>query len=468
MSSRRWSEAEIRVADGATVVRGESARVRLPRALRERAPGWHPLPVLWEEGRDAAAAPRPDAAAAPRPDAAAALRLDTVTPYRDFQVSPRAPARISGRWSRLWRHRVAAACALLARECPVDALALSALLRVLVPRGFDVPVRGPVASSSSADSFGAVTLSLPYDEVQLAAALVHETRHQQLNALLVLVPLVRAVEGGARRLYFAPWRSDPRPAYGTLHGVFAFSGVARFWRTHRGFVAGAEARRADFEFAVLREQVREAVAALLAGGELTPPGRLFVQEVEAVAEGWRKDEVAPGAARLAAHYGALRRVVWRARHREADGAQVRRCAAAWVAGRGAPALPSYRLRPRPGALRTHVFGHVARLYLAAPEDFAGCRSGAVAEGDVALAAECAAVAGDAEEAARRYAQWAAGDPDDVEAWIGAALAAPDRSAAAELLLDRPEAVAAVRRAVADAGAGPPPPLELAAWLGGSG
>ncbi|QDQ12998.1 HEXXH motif domain-containing protein [Streptomyces spectabilis] len=455
LSSRRWSGAEVRVAADGAVVRGEGGEVRLPRDLGASAPGWHPLPVLWDAAPWSA-------------EPGAALRLDTVTPYRDFEVSPRAPVRVPGRRSALWRERVAGACALLARESPADTARLAALVRVLVPRAFAASTRGQVASSSSPDAFGAVTLSLPYDEAQMAATLVHETRHQQLNALLGLVPLVREQEAGGRRpLYYAPWRSDPRPAHGLLHGVFAFAGVTRFWRLHREFVTGDEARRADFEFAVFRDQVREVATTLLAGGELTAAGRLFVEEIAGAAERWAKEDVLPGPARLAARYCALRRAVWRARHMELDGAAARRAAAARVAGLPAPPLPGSRLRPCPAAIRTDTFGHVVRLHLGTPDAFARRWRKADADRDAVIGAECASVAGDADGAARRYAAWTAAEPHDAEAWIGAVLAGQDRSAAAALLLDRPEAVAAVRRAMAEQGAEPPAPLELADWLRGA-
>ncbi|MEV0442621.1 HEXXH motif-containing putative peptide modification protein [Streptomyces spectabilis] len=455
VSGRRWSEAEIRVGAEGTVVRGEAGEVRLPRTLAEPAPGWHPLPVLWHGAPCGAGA-------------AASLRLDTVTPYRDFQTSPRAPWHLDERRTALWRGRVAGACDLLAHESPADAAALAALVRVLVPRAFPGSPGGLVASASSPEAFGAVMLSLPDDEKQTAAVLVHETRHQQLNVVLALVPLVHAPgagpSGAGERLYYAPWRSDPRPAQGLLHGAYAFSGVARFWRGHRDAVTGAEAARAAFEFAVFREQVEEAVAALRTGGDLTEAGDLFVAEIAAGTEGWRKEEVLPGPARLAAHYCALRRAVWRARHTELGAAAARRAAADWTAGRCAPPLPPPRLRPRPDTIRMDTFGSLARLYLSAPGAFARRRSRAERADDPVRAAECAAVAGDGEQAARRYARWPVADPYGAEAWIGSVLARRDGTPGAALLLARPEAVAAVRRAVADAGAVPPSPLELAAWL----
>ncbi|MEV7384746.1 HEXXH motif-containing putative peptide modification protein [Streptomyces sp. NPDC091215] len=465
VARRRWSEAEIRVERDGAVASGELADVRLPRLLACAAPGWRPLRMLRRlEPGGAGTGPW----------------LDTVSPYRDFARYPRSPERWGDERLQVWEARLAGAYALLDRECPAEAAALRTLVRALVPRSFRGTEGGLVASASSLDAFGAVTLSLPSDETQTAAVLVHETRHQQLNALLSLVRLVRVrEEGGAedgggepkeRRLYYAPWRSDPRPVGGVLHGVFAFAGVGRFWHAHRGHATGTEARRADFEFAVLREQLQEAVTALLPDDDLTEPGRLFVGEIADLVATWQDEEVAAGPAALARHYCALRRAVWRARHLEIPAPVANRLAEAWLAGADASALPPSELRPRPDLIRLDTFGPLARIRLSAPDTFDRRRLREDRSGEPALRAGYAAVAGDAERAAAAYAEWTAQDPSDPEAWIGAALAQPGpaRGTGAALLLDRPETVAGVRRAVTAAGGGLPAPLELAEWLGGAG
>ncbi|MFE7231330.1 HEXXH motif-containing putative peptide modification protein [Streptomyces sp. NPDC001231] len=459
VAQRRWSEAEVRLEGDGAVVRGELAQVRLPRLSTTSSPGWRPLRVVRSR------TPRANDTTAAGP------WLDTVTPYRDFARYPRCPDRLGERRLQLWENRLAGAYALLDEESPVDAAALKALVRMLVPRSFPTTRGGLVASASSLDAFGAVSLSLPYDVTQTAAVLVHESRHQQLNALLSLVQLVQVGEDrlgdpGVRRLYYAPWRSDPRPVLGLLHGVFAFAGVAGFWRTHRAHATGAEAQRADFEFAVYREQVREAVASLTTEEALTEAGRLFVDEIAALVEEWQQDDVTNGPRALAEHYCTLRRAVWRARHLEIARPTAERLATAWAAGKAAPQLPTSTLRPRSDLIRPDTFGPLARYRLSAPDRFARRRRQEDKSGDPARRAEYAAVAGHADEAALGYAEWAERDPHDAEAWIGAVLALPEpaRAPGAALLLDRPEVVAGVRRAVAAAGGGLPAPLDLAAWL----
>ncbi|MER5518782.1 HEXXH motif-containing putative peptide modification protein [Streptomyces sp. NPDC002763] len=456
VSRRSWSEAEIRVDREGAVVQGELARFVLPRHLPDAAPGWRPLKAV--PGLSSGTEPGP--------------WLDTVSPYRDFERYPRSPGRSGDGRLDMWEVRLADAYALLDRESPTDAATLRTLVQAFVPTSFRTAEGGLVASASSLDAFGAVTLSLPHDTTQTAAVLVHEASHQQLNALLALVSMIQEFGGSGeskeRRLHYAPWRSDPRPVLGLLHGVFAFAGVGRFWRAHRRQVTGAEADRADFEFAVLREQLRDAVASLLTD-DLTEPGRMFVTEIAGMVEAWQEEEVEAGPRALAGQYCALRRAVWRARHLEIAGHAVDRLVAAWLAGAAAPALPPSKLRPRPDLIRLDTFGPLARFRLAAPAAFARRRLRQGPDGDPALRAGYAAVAGDAEQAAVAYAKWAAEDPEDPEAWLGAVLALPAhaRGAGAALLLDRPEAVDGVRRAVMAAGGGSPAPLELAAWFSGA-
>ncbi|MEO3972564.1 HEXXH motif-containing putative peptide modification protein [Streptomyces sp. CAU 1734] len=412
---------------------------------RARPPTWHPLPRLSPEG----------------------LRLDPLTPYRDFGVPLRAPTPLSPSRLAQWRSRVTGAAALLARDVPGEATAVRELVRTLIPRPFPAARGRLVASASSSDAFGAVALSLPYDEVQTAAVLVHETRHQQLNALLGLVPLLEETRGGsgAGHLGYSPWRSDPRPPQGVLHGVYAFAGVAGFWRAHREAAGAAGSQRAEFEFAVLREQVREGITGLLAGDALNPAGRSFVGEISALVAEWEDDGVSDEPARLAGHYCAARRAVWRVRHLAIGAADALRLATAWRHGHPPGALPGPVLRPRLEAIRTDTFGPLAWLRLCAPGSFARLSGKTRAEG-----AEWAVVAGDGVRARRRYAAWIAHDPHDPEAWIGSVLALPSRrrDPAAGLLLDRPELVAGVHQAITggegEDGPDGPDPLALAGWL----
>ena len=63
----------------------------------------------------------------------------------------------------------------------------------------------------------------------MAETLVHEFQHIKLCGLMDMLPLI---EPSGERGY-APWREDPRPMGGLLQGVYAFTGIVRFWDVQR-------------------------------------------------------------------------------------------------------------------------------------------------------------------------------------------------------------------------------------------
>jgi uncharacterized protein len=73
-------------------------------------------------------------------------------------------------------------------------------------------------------------MSAPPDPIIGTVTLTHEIQHVKLGALLDLVTLTLPDDG---RRYYAPWRDDPRPLGGLLHGVYAYLGVTEFWRRQR-------------------------------------------------------------------------------------------------------------------------------------------------------------------------------------------------------------------------------------------
>jgi HEXXH motif-containing protein len=60
----------------------------------------------------------------------------------------------------------------------------------------------------------------------VAEALVHEAAHLRLNHAAEAAPLTI---GGRDTVCYSPWRDDPRPVEGVVHGVYAFSLVLGFW-----------------------------------------------------------------------------------------------------------------------------------------------------------------------------------------------------------------------------------------------
>ncbi|MBR8638990.1 radical SAM protein [Streptomyces tuirus] len=227
------------------------------------------------------------------------------------------PYRLPEDELRVWRSTAEGAMRLLRDRHADYAAELDAGLRTLTP----VPVaEGSRArhSGSAAEMFGGVTLSRPTHARDLAETLVHEMQHSKLAAVMHLVDLLAepsAAEPGAR--YYAPWRDDPRPLYGLLHGTYAFLSVARFWSREAGFVSDpAERHRAHVRCARWREAASETQEAMLADPSgLTHTGRRFVATMgQALAE-LRTVPLPRSAVREARRQAEAHRARWSKRNR---------------------------------------------------------------------------------------------------------------------------------------------------------
>jgi uncharacterized protein len=234
------------------------------------------------------------------------VRLDDVDPYRDcyhIMVANRLPPDKVRRWEQVFND----AWALLVHHVPQQAEDLATGLRVLVPLAGTG--EGPGVSATSCDAVGAFALTEPSNASELAATLVHENRHSRLAALHDIVPLCRATN---TELYFAPWRNDPRPIGGLLHGVYAFAGVIGVWRELR--------RLPDLQllsqarFAELREQVRHGIETLLRSDALTDAGRCFVEAVRSSVEEMLAEPVPEPVAAAARDALTGKLVAWRLRN----------------------------------------------------------------------------------------------------------------------------------------------------------
>jgi HEXXH motif-containing protein len=131
-----------------------------------------------------------------------------------------------------------------------------------------------------------VALSLPTDPLALAETLVHEAQHGVLGVVEDAVPLV---DLDADLLCYAPWRDDPRPVGGLLHGCYAHLAVTAFWRRRRENRADAE--RGHFEFARWRQATLGAVHTLLGSGALTATGARLASGMRDVLSAWEHEPV---------------------------------------------------------------------------------------------------------------------------------------------------------------------------------
>ena len=197
---------------------------------------------------------------------------------------------------------------------PVEAGEVATAVRVIVP--YVTPPAGHV-SSSSPETFGAVAMSAQPDRYTCAATLVHETQHLKLSALLDLVTLTLPDDG---RRFYAPWRTDPRPASSLLQGAYAFLGVSGFWRRQRQTADDAAVRqRADAEFARWRAAAARVVRTLRSSGRLTPAGEDFTGEMARLLHGWQREPVPAQALAAARHEAELHLARWRLDNEPASG-----------------------------------------------------------------------------------------------------------------------------------------------------
>ncbi|MBP2704052.1 FxsB family radical SAM/SPASM domain protein [Microbispora sp. RL4-1S] len=209
--------------------------------------------------------------------------LEDGDPHRDCHEWPAAP-RLDEDEAALWQVRFDEAWRLIQRDYPAYVPALRTALTTLTPLSRVVP---DDLSSTARDAFGAVAAALPGDPATLALLILHEFQHVKLGAILDLLDLY---DPSDRRLFYAPWRDDPRPLEGLLQGTYAHLAVTDFWRLRRHAVPDPGHRH----FARWRAETARAVETLAGSGALTPLGERFVERMRQTMAGWLAEPV-PGA-----------------------------------------------------------------------------------------------------------------------------------------------------------------------------
>jgi uncharacterized protein len=201
------------------------------------------------------------------------LVIEDLDPFRDCQEWP-AARRLDATASQKWRRGLAAVGRHLTATVPDYAQVLGYGLRAVVPLR---PAASGHRSATAREAFGAVAVALPGSGAErggLSELLLHEFQHVKLYALLDMYQLV---DPEYRGLLSVPWRSDPRPAEGALHGTYAYLAL-----THLRRGDGPAGRAAWLRY---RAWVLAAAATLRAAdGALTSAGLRFVDGMAAAAE----------------------------------------------------------------------------------------------------------------------------------------------------------------------------------------
>lgn len=266
--------------------------------------------------------------------------LDDLDPYRDLD-EPVGPAPLDAADTRAWQTLLDEAVEILRPSGPEPGrLRPEEISRIVPwrpaprlletspdvthdpagPGGTDAGTTpGVRLSASTGDAFGSMMIARPPGALDLAETLVHEFQHSKLGALLHLFPLL----GDNRdECHYAPWRPDPRHLPGLLHGAYAFTGVAGFWRERLGDKEADPTGLAPFQFALRRLQTRLVVRTLATRAVLTPQGRRLVSGLAATLDDWLREPVAPEAVARARAAAVSHRVEWRLRNIAADGTPV--------------------------------------------------------------------------------------------------------------------------------------------------
>lgn len=173
-----------------------------------------------------------------------------------------------------WTTALRDAHQLVATYLPDLAEEMRLVLQLLVPVGYD-PERH--LSASYAEAIGIAYLSLHPDPMTMAEALIHEFSHNKLNALQRLDPIL---ENAFSPLFSSPVRPDPRPLYGVLLAVHAFTPVARLYEL---MTAAGDPLSRSPSFARRKRHIltgnHEAVTTLTEHARPTPIGRGVLDEL---------------------------------------------------------------------------------------------------------------------------------------------------------------------------------------------
>ncbi|MFH8383598.1 FxsB family cyclophane-forming radical SAM/SPASM peptide maturase [Kitasatospora sp. NPDC018058] len=211
------------------------------------------------------------------------VALEDVDPLRDSHDHPVAGRLPDGELLG-WTGALREAWELLGRDLPGYAEGIRAGLTTVTP--LRPGPQGRDISSAARQAYGAVGIARPATAPTLALLLAHEFQHVKLGAVLDLFDLYDRADD---RLYFAPWRSDPRPLEGLLQGTYAHLAVTEYWGTRTAAydgLPGEAADRARAQFALWRRYTAEAVERLAESGTLTALGRRFADGMRESVSPW--------------------------------------------------------------------------------------------------------------------------------------------------------------------------------------
>lgn len=159
-------------------------------------------------------------------------------------------------------------------------------VRCIVPVCADRP--DVHTSASFREAPGLMVLSWTPDAAVMVEAIVHEYHHNKLNSLLMVDRLIVGPTDDA--VYYSPWRLDPRPLSGILHGAFVFQAVLEFW--HNFFSAGIPLLQRDrirHRMYLIQSQTRQALRILEREGEFSDLGHALLEAMKGNVERFKTE-----------------------------------------------------------------------------------------------------------------------------------------------------------------------------------
>ncbi|MDE1672617.1 HEXXH motif domain-containing protein [Nocardia gipuzkoensis] len=379
-------------------------------------------------------------------DSAYRLYLDDLDPFRDFDVKlpdffKLPPDLLDVADASSWAQHFRGAWQMLRRDFAQYHAPMRAGLRVVVPLTAKPEATGQ--SWTSPTGYGAVYSTAPEDSCQLALTLIHEFQHAKFSLLADQAVLF---EPDMTARFYAPWRVDPRPIYGLMHGIYAFFGVTDFWRVHRRSNCHRN-MRAEMEFECGRLQVATALEQVMSSGVLTPSGEKFLTTLSDSMASWQFEDISAKARDIAADVSICLKAFWRVRNLKPPSSEVAALADRWLHGSpSAGVLPPGTIVDQDGIPTRYnklTLPHMLTRHSAT------CAPQITDDGS----GDSACIIGNFEQAAARYVEQLRQDQFRPQTWTGLALVLPQLHAEADLsvLRERTEIVAHVYCALADRG-----------------
>jgi len=339
--------------------------------------------------------------------------LETADRYLDRYTLPMLTVMSAAEVTN-WRRLIQSAWELLVRHHEWAAGPIAEGVPVIVPL---VP-RSDLDSATSPAAFGSIATSLPPSPVIMAETLVHEFQHIKLCALMDMLPLIEP--GGGRG--YAPWRDDPRPMGGILQGVYAFTGIVRFWDVQRHVETEPDAvLRASVLCERWRLAVELAVGPLLDQGLLTPDGVRFVSLLREQGRHIQHGRVPAEAAEIAREVALDNWLTWQLTHTALDASAVAALAAAYRQGEPADEQAVPRAWIQNDVRKIDSIQRSRLLVMRYQEPSRYRQLSATGDMPGLGLADALLVRGDAAAAVEAYRVQLAAEPDPA-AWIGLALA----------------------------------------------